>query len=122
MTRRPKWIARAEETIDDRTAPPAGERMYATGRAAHTAEREALRREQQDEVAESWFGTGFMTDAQLKGVVFGSILGGIVGALLFLPLGFIGWGGPALGWRVAIAPVCGGPGRPAPRARLPGGR
>ena len=107
MTRRPKWIARAEETIDDRTAPPAGERKYATGPAAHTAEREALRREQQDEVAESWFGTGFMTDAQLKGVVFGSILGGIVGALLFLPLGFIGWGGLALGWRLAIAALCG---------------
>ena len=107
MTRRPKWIDRAEGTIDEHTAPPEGERKYATGPAAQSADPAALRREQQDEVAESWFGTGFLTDAQLKGGVVGIVIGAIVGALLFLPLGFISWGDVALGWRLAAAALCG---------------
>jgi hypothetical protein len=107
MTRRPKWLARAEDTIDEHTAPAPGERKYATGPTARSADRGALRREQQDEVAESWFGVGFLTDAQVKGGVAGIVLGAVVGAVLFLPLGFISWGGLALGWRLAVAALCG---------------
>jgi hypothetical protein len=107
MTQRPKWVTRSEEAIDERTAPDPGDRKYATGSDAHSTDRGVLRHEQQDEIAESWFGVGFLTYAQFKGGVFGVVAGGLIGALLFLPLGFIAWGGLALGWRLAIAAVCG---------------
>ncbi|MDD9371851.1 MAG: hypothetical protein PV358_17155 [Acidimicrobiales bacterium] len=107
MTRRPTWISRHEEVIDEHTAPDPGDRKYATGPEAHTTDPDALRHEQQEEIAQSWFGVGFLTDAQLKGGVVGTVAGGLVGALLFLPLGFIGWGGLALGWRMAVAALCG---------------
>lgn len=107
MTRRPTWVSKSEQAIDEHTAPDRGERKYATGPDAHTADRDVLRHEQQDEIAESWFGVGFLTDAQFKGGAVGTVIGGLVGAVLFLPLGFIGWGGLALGWRLAIAAVCG---------------
>jgi hypothetical protein len=105
--RRPGVVARTEETIDEHTAPAAGDRKYATGADAHTTDPRALRHEQQDEIAESWFGLGFLTDAQWKGGVVGIAVGGLVGALLFLPLGLVGWAGLGLGWRMAIAALCG---------------
>lgn len=107
MTRRPTFVSRTEEVIDEHTAPDPGDRKYASGPDAHTTDRDVLRHEQQDEVAESWFGLGFLTDAQFKGGAVGTVVGGLIGAVLFLPLGFIGWDGLALGWRLAIAAVCG---------------
>lgn len=107
MTRRSRIVNRTEQALDDRTAPQPGDRKYVTGAEAGSTDREVLRHEQQDEVAQSWFGLGLVTDAQLKGSVFGTVLGGLVGALLFLPLGFIGWGGLGLGWRLGIAALCG---------------
>jgi hypothetical protein len=102
-------VERTEEVIDDHTAPSHGERKYATGAGAHTADQDVLRREQQDEAAESWAGPGFgpMTDAQLKGLVVGAFVGGVAGALLFLPLGLIGWGDLSLPWRLGLAALCG---------------
>ncbi|HLT70329.1 MAG TPA: hypothetical protein VKZ72_09200 [Acidimicrobiales bacterium] len=107
MSRRPKWVARAEHAVDERTAPPAGERKFARGGAASRRDRRTLRREQQDEMARSWGGLGFLTDAQVKGGVTGLVAGAAVGALLLLPLGLVGWGGLALGWRLLIAALCG---------------
>jgi hypothetical protein len=107
MTRRPKWLDEAEHAVDERTEPEPGDRKYAAGRDAHTLERGRLRREQQDEIAESWFGTGFLTDAQFKGAVLGSLAGAAIGALLFLPLGLIDWGVLSVGWRLLIAGLCG---------------
>jgi hypothetical protein len=109
VTNRSKWVQRTEEAIDDRTAPAPGERKYAAGPRAQTADRGALRREQQEEAAQAWAGPGFgaMTDAQARGFIVGSILGGLCGALLFLPLGFIGWGDISLPWRLGLAAVCG---------------
>ena len=107
MTHRPDIVEKAEQAIDRKTAPSPGERKYATGERAHTTERDALRREQQDEIAESWSGLGFLTDGQFKGGIWGTVLGGVVGALLFLPLGFVPWSGLALGWRLGIAALCG---------------
>jgi hypothetical protein len=80
-------VHRAEDQIDEHTAPPAGERKY----AADDATAAALRREQQDEAAESWVGPGVptMTDGQWKGMLIGSVVGGAIGALLFLPLALI---------------------------------
>lgn len=64
MTRRPQrpqWVARTEEAIDEHTAPAPGERKYATGDEAHTVDREVLRHEQQEEIAHSWYGLGFLS-------------------------------------------------------------
>jgi hypothetical protein len=107
MTRRPEWLSSAEHAVDERTAPEAGERKFAAGRDAHTLDREALRQEQQDEVAHSWAGFGMVTDGQFKGGVLGSLAGALVGALIFLPLGLIDWGYFDLGWRLAIAAIAG---------------
>ena len=106
-THRPEIVDKAEKALDRRVAPAPGERKYASGERAHTTERRALRREQQDEVAQSWFGLGFLTDAQFKGGLVGIVAGAVVGAVLFLPLGLVEWAGLALGWRLAIAALCG---------------
>jgi hypothetical protein len=70
-------------------------------------DRRELRREQQDEAARAWPGLGSITDAQMKGSVVGSVAGAVAGALLFLPLGLIPWEGMAVGWRLALAALCG---------------
>ena len=106
-THRPEIVDKAEQALDRRVAPPAGERKYASGEHARTTLRRALRREQQDEVAQSWFGLGFLTDAQFKGGLAGIVAGAVIGAVLFLPLGLIEWSGLALGWRLAVAALCG---------------
>lgn len=107
MTERPRIVRKTEDVIDEHTAPAGGDRKYVRGPAAGLADREILRREQQDEAAESWSGFGVVTDAQFKGAVAGAVVGGLVGALLLLPLGLIRWGGLALGWRLAFFALCG---------------
>ena len=105
---------RAEKALDHNVAPEPGERKYASEMRARTSDRRALRREQQDEVAESWFGLEFLTDAQ-SGSLAGIVVGAVIGAVLFLPLGLIGWSGLALGWRLAIAALVRWPAaRPSP--------
>lgn len=106
MTNRPEFIEHAEDAVD-RTAPHPGERKYATGARARSDDPGALRAEQQDEAAQTWFGVGLLTDAQLRGTILGTVVGGVVGALVFLPLGLISWGGLAVGWRLLIAALCG---------------
>jgi hypothetical protein len=106
MTHRPDIVERTEQAIDRRTAPRSGERKYAPAERGPTTRGE-LRREQQEEVAESWFGLGFLTDAQFKGAVTGIVAGAVIGAVLFLPLGLVPWAGLALGWRLGIAALCG---------------
>jgi hypothetical protein len=107
MAHRPDIVVRTERAIDRRTAPRPGERKYAPAERAHATDPQTLRREQQDEVAESWFGLGFLTDAQFKGAVAGIVAGAVVGAVLFLPLGLVPFAGLALGWRLGIAALCG---------------
>jgi hypothetical protein len=79
-------VEHAEEVLDEHTEPPPGQRKYAAG-----SDPESLVAEQRDEAAQSWVGPGLpvMTDAQAKGLVFGALVGGLVGALVFLPLAFI---------------------------------
>jgi hypothetical protein len=109
MKRSSKRKARVEEAVDEHTAPAPGDRKYVTGADAQVPDRGVLRREQQDEAAESWAGPGLgpMTDAQTKGLVVGSLVGGLVGAIIFLPLGLISWGGLEIGWRLAVAALAG---------------
>jgi hypothetical protein len=73
----------------------------------HLAERYEMRRGQQDEAAEAWPGFASVTEAQMKGSLGGILVGALVGAVLFLPLALIPWGGMAVGWRLLVAAVCG---------------
>jgi hypothetical protein len=99
----PQIVRRAEEALDERTAPPAGHRKYADG-----SDPETLRTEQRDEAAESWVGPGVpaMTDAQAKGFAFGALAGGLIGALVFLPLALIPFVDP-IGWRILFVALAG---------------
>jgi hypothetical protein len=74
---------------------------------ADRAARVELRREQQDEAARAWPGLGSITDAQMKGSIVGIAAGALVGAVLFLPLALIPWGGMAVAWRLVLAALCG---------------
>ncbi|HEX6425649.1 MAG TPA: hypothetical protein VFZ79_19325 [Acidimicrobiales bacterium] len=121
MNPRPRWVTHSEETVDEHTAPPSGGRKYAP-EGDGPGDRASLRHEQQEEMSQSWFGFGQITDAQFKGGIVGLAIGAVVGALILLPLGFIGWGGLALGWRLAIAALCGALGGSAAAAVYLGGR
>lgn len=107
MTRRPKWLTRTERAIDERTAPAPGERKYAAGPAAHTADRRVLRHEQREEIGQSWYGLGFLTDAQVKGGLIGAVIGALIGAVVLLPFGLLDWDGIGLGSRLGLATLCG---------------
>jgi hypothetical protein len=122
MNPRPRWVAQTEESIDDHTAPVSGGRKYAPEGKGGPDDRASLRHEQQEEMSQSWFGFGQITDAQFKGGIVGLVIGAVVGALILIPLGFIGWGGLALGWRLAIAALCGALGGAAAAAVYLGGR
>jgi hypothetical protein len=122
MNPRPRWVAQTEESIDDHTAPVPGGRKYAPEGKGGPDDRASLRHEQQEEMSQSWFGFGQITDAQFKGGIVGLVIGAVVGALILIPLGFIGWGGLALGWRLAIAALCGALGGAAAAAVYLGGR
>lgn len=102
---KPEIVNKAEDSVDERTAPDPGERKYSSSPRSAPEE---LRAEQQAEAGQSWVGPGVpaMTDAQTKGLVFGSIVGGAIGALLFLPLAFIPVDLPFL-LRLLIAVVAG---------------
>lgn len=82
---KPDVVGRAEKAIDEHTEP-SGERKYADG-----SSRAELRREQQDEAAQAWVGPGVpgMTGGQMRGLVGGSLVGGAIGAVLFLPLALV---------------------------------
>jgi hypothetical protein len=99
---KPEFVERAEEAVDEHTAPPGG-RKYPGG--ATDAD---LRREQQDEAARSWVGPGVpaVTEGQWHGLVIGALVGGALGALLFLPLALIPFMEPA-GARVLLVVLAG---------------
>jgi hypothetical protein len=99
---KPEMVGRAEEAIDEHTEPQ-GERKYASG-----SSREELRREQQDEAAQAWVGPGVpaMTGGQWRGLLAGSLIGGALGALLFLPLALVDFMDPT--WlRILLVLVAG---------------
>lgn len=106
-------VERAEEALD-RVTEPDQPRKYAESDEpapeGDTPEAAAvLRAEQVREMGESWpgLGTPVMTDAQWKGYIGGSVIGGAIGAVLFLPVGFIPFVDFALGWRLLIAAIIG---------------
>jgi hypothetical protein len=67
-------------------------------------------REQREEINGSWAapGMGPMTDGQWKGFLVGALGGGLIGLLLLLPFGLLGWGGEVPLWgRLLIAAIAG---------------
>jgi hypothetical protein len=101
-------IERAEHGLDERTTPD-HPRKYADSDAPAT---EAdLRNEQYLETehqAQLPGPIGVLTEAQGHGFWYGGIIGGLVGAVLFWPVGFVSWGGVALGWRLLTMAILGG--------------
>ncbi len=68
---------------------------------------EALESEQRREADDSWAGpaVGAASDAQFKGLLIGSIVGGAIGLVLFLPLALIDLGLSPVGRLLLVAIV-----------------
>jgi hypothetical protein len=100
-------VDRAEDLLDEHTRPE-HPRKYATSDEPATVA--DLRDEQYRETERQWQAPGpipVMTEAQGHGFWMGGIGGGLVGAALFWPVGFIGWGTVALGWRILVCAIIG---------------
>lgn len=97
-------IRKVQEVTDDLTRPEDGK--YTGDGSADAGE---LMNQQFRESNEAWAGPGMgpMTDAQWKGFVLGILVGGALGAILFLPVGLLPIGDMAVGWRMLIAAICG---------------
>jgi hypothetical protein len=104
---------RLDTWVDEHTETASGRPKYLEGAHAQPTVGE-LRQQQRDEAADSWVGPGFgiTTDAQWKGFVVGALVGGLVGAVLFLPLAIFTWGGTPFWVRLvgalAIGALAGG--------------
>jgi hypothetical protein len=103
---KPRIVRRAEDKLDELTEPE-HERKYASGPGP--AQGDDLVREQTLELEQSWAAPGLpvMTDSMFKGLLFGSIVGGAIGILVFLPVAFIPFGGLAVGWRILVVAIVG---------------
>ena len=101
---KPEVLRGAEDRIDRATAPDKGPK-YGEGSRPGT---EALEGEQRREADDSWAGpaVGLASDAQAKGLFVGSLVGGAIGLVLFLPLALIDFGLPTLG-RVLLVGIVG---------------
>jgi hypothetical protein len=107
MRRKPRLVTEAEHELDRRTAPSRpGDRRYA-GRDTG-ADVEALRDEQEDEVAHGPAASGavHMTTGQWRGMLLGGAAGAVLGALLLLPLALIPFLDP-VGARIGLVMLCG---------------
>lgn len=101
---RSEAVGRAEEAVDRTTGAPHDAPKYGGGDASTARLEEAQHRE----AGEAWAGPGVpaTTDAQWKGLVMGSLVGGALGLLLFLPLALIPIGG-SLTARLIICGIAG---------------
>jgi hypothetical protein len=98
-------VDRVEGLVDEHTAP---EHPRAYADSDRPADRRDLRIEQRRETDELGTGLGVMTRGQMHGVVRGALIGGVLGAVLCWPLGFISWGaGVGLGWRMVATAALG---------------
>ena len=103
---KPEAVKGAEDRIDRATAPDEGPK-YADG-PDRREQTEALESEQHREADDSWAGpaVGVASDAQAKGLLIGSVVGGAIGLVLFLPLALIDFGLTPLG-RVILVGIVG---------------
>ena len=103
----PGAVRRTEESVDRATGAPHESPKYADD--GNEIDRPALEREQRGEASQSWAGPGVSasTDAQAKGLGIGSLVGGAIGLLLFLPLALIPITGLPLSGRLIICAIAG---------------
>lgn len=90
---RPEALRRAEGKMDEATGASDDRQKYAERRDL-SGDTDALEGQQRGEAAQAWAGPGMpaSTDAQWKGLVTGSLLGGAIGLVLLLPVAFIPFG------------------------------
>lgn len=98
----------AEQAVDWDTSAPRDRPKYAE-RSDAASDRDALEGEQRREADEAWAGPGVpaSTDAQGKGLLIGSLVGGAIGLVLFVPLAFISIGGLSLTGRLILCAAVG---------------
>ncbi|MDP8987582.1 MAG: hypothetical protein M3N25_06870 [Actinomycetota bacterium] len=90
---RPDAVQRAERKVDDVTGAPDDRQKYAERRDV-SGDTDALEGQQRQETSQAWAGPGLpaSSDAQWKGLVTGSLVGGAIGLVLLLPVAFIPFG------------------------------
>ena len=106
--RKPPAVREAKDRVDRATGAPHQRPKYSENGDERGEEVAALEREQRRETGESWAGPGMpaATDAQWKGLLIGSLVGGAIGLVLFLPLALIDFGLTTVG-RLLLVGVTG---------------
>lgn len=94
---KPDVVRNAENSIDNATDP--AQTGQGTGYAGEWADVEGMEREQRQEAGSS--------NAQNKGILVGSLLGGIIGLVVLLPLAFIPIAGFPLVGRLIVCGIVG---------------
>ncbi|MBW3574977.1 MAG: hypothetical protein KY450_08940 [Actinobacteria bacterium] len=96
--RKPRALQEGEDQLDRFTAAPDDRPKYADT-SDQGGRTESLESEQRREADDSWAGpaVGVASDAQTKGLFVGSIVGGAIGLVLFLPLALIDFGLSTIG-------------------------
>jgi len=100
MARKTSAVKKIESAIDQHVHPDTEAGPVGLG--------ELYRRQREEGADHTWGGITPMTAGQGKGLLFGTVLGGAIGALLFWPFGFISWGTDvSLGLRILTAAIIG---------------
>ena len=104
---KPDAVHKAEDKMDRATDP--GDKYKYAQQPDEQGDVGALEAEQRQESDQVWGGPGVpaSTDGQWKGLIIGSLVGGIIGLVVLLPLGFIPIGGLSLVGRLLICGITG---------------
>lgn len=104
----PSPVQATEDRIDHATGAPHQGPKYAE-REDERGDVGAMEREQRRESADAWAGPGMPATSagQWKGLVTGSLLGGAIGLVLFLPLALIEIGGLSTVGRLLLVGITG---------------
>jgi hypothetical protein len=119
--KKPKMVDRAEHRVDEMTEQPHGQKYATHDGPLNDAE---VEEQQYQEMQQAWGGPGLpvMTDAQWKGGLLGSLIGGAIGAVVFLPFAFVQMGSLGVGLRILIVALIGARARGTAGALNMGGR
>lgn len=105
---KPQVVRDVQDRVDRATGAPHQQQKYAEGNDEQGAG-DALDDQQRQEAGQSWAGPGVptATDAQWKGLLIGSLVGGAIGLVLFLPLALIRLGALSTIGRVLLVGIVG---------------
>lgn len=97
---------RTEEKLDEASTRDGAKYGSGEGQEGQVG---ALESEQRREADQAWAGPGVpaSTDAQAKGLLVGSLVGGAIGLVVLLPFAFISVGGLSLTGRLILCAVTG---------------